>query len=85
MAKAKSSQEKNAENESSPVANEDRMLKFFECGHLPPNLKEIADVFREAAVRLDVEVANGPERSAGFRKLLEAKDCFVRARLHPGG
>ena len=24
---------------------------------------------------------DGPEKSAGLRKLLEAKDCFVRAAL----
>lgn len=24
---------------------------------------------------------DGPEKSAGMRKLLEAKDCFVRASL----
>jgi hypothetical protein len=24
---------------------------------------------------------DGPEKSAGLRKLLEAKDCFVRAKI----
>lgn len=28
-----------------------------------------------------VELPDGPELSAGLRKLLEAKDCFVRAAL----
>jgi len=27
----------------------------------------------------------GPERTVMFRKLLEAKDAAVRAKLHPGG
>lgn len=30
---------------------------------------------------MDRELPNGPEKSAGLRKLLEAKDCFVRAAL----
>jgi hypothetical protein len=30
---------------------------------------------------LDSEVPAGAEKSAGMRKLLEAKDCFVRAVL----
>jgi hypothetical protein len=30
---------------------------------------------------LAVQLADGPELSAGLRKLLEAKDCFVRAAL----
>ena len=32
-------------------------------------------------VRMDEEGLAGPEFSAGLRKLLEAKDCFVRAAL----
>ena len=27
----------------------------------------------------------GPEKTTGMRKMLEAKDCFVRAALVPGG
>jgi hypothetical protein len=34
----------------------------------------------EAMIR---DLPDGPELSAGLRKLLEAKDCFVRAAL-PG-
>jgi hypothetical protein len=30
-----------------------------------------------------VELPDGPELTAGLRKLLEAKDCFVRAALPP--
>jgi hypothetical protein len=33
------------------------------------------------AVAFDVTLPDGPEKSAGLRKLLEAKDCFVRAAL----
>ena len=27
---------------------------------------------------MEAELPDGPEKSAGMRKLLEAKDCFVR-------
>jgi len=30
---------------------------------------------------IDDLVPDGPEKSAGLRKLLEAKDCFVRAAM----
>lgn len=57
------------------------VLRFFEFSHLPEPLKHIA---RECAV-----LANGmvdlidfdPELTVGLRKLLEAKDCFVRAAV----
>lgn len=56
------------------------ILKFFEYDHLPSSLKPIsarcADVAHDMARELD-----GPELTAGLRKLLEAKDCFVRAAL----
>ena len=35
----------------------------------------------ELAENMDVSLSDGPEKTAGLRKLLEAKDCFVRARL----
>jgi hypothetical protein len=30
---------------------------------------------------MDVVLPDGPEKSAGLRKLLEAKECFIRAKL----
>lgn len=35
----------------------------------------------EAAQEMDTLLPDGPEKSAGLRKLLEAKDCFVRAAI----
>lgn len=48
---------------------------------LPPQLREIA--VKVAALRdsLMPVLGDGPELSAGLRKLLEAKDCFVRQAL----
>ena len=57
------------------------ILRYFEHGHLPPNLKEVSKAFGELAFRLEAILPDGPEKSAGLRKLLEAKDCAVRAAL----
>jgi len=57
------------------------IMKYFACPHLPEDLQRVARPIGEMAVALDVTLPDGPEKSAGLRKLLEAKDCFVRAKL----
>jgi len=57
------------------------ILKFFEYKHLPPHLQEISAPVGELARQMDEVLPDCPEKAAGMRKLLEAKDCFVRARL----
>ena len=56
------------------------LLKYFGYSHLSPHLQEVSKPFCEIAVSM-AEKLEGPEVSAGLRKLLEAKDCFVRAAL----
>lgn len=41
----------------------------------------IFERFMDLARDMLAETPNGPERSAGFRKLIEARDCFIRATL----
>jgi len=62
---------------SSPV------LRYFEYAHLPEPLLGIAADVARLAKGFDQTLPDGPEKSAGLRKLLEAKDCFVRAALPP--
>ena len=57
------------------------IMTYFDCGHLPSNLQEVTTVIRELAVTMNDTLPDCAEKSAGLRKLLEAKDCFVRARL----
>ena len=67
----------------------DRLLRFFEYGHLPPNLQEVSKPFAELANRLATSLnsqmapsdASKAEMTVALRKLLEAKDCAVRAML----
>lgn len=56
------------------------MLPFFSYEHLPDHLQEISRPICEMA-HLCAERLEGPELTAGLRKLLEAKDCMVRAAL----
>jgi hypothetical protein len=58
------------------------ILRFFEYGHLPPRLQEISAPFSELAHDMAGKL-EGAELTAGLRKLLEAKDCMVRAALEP--
>ena len=55
--------------------------KYFAFSHLPAHLQAVSKPIGELAVKLEAELPDGPEKSAGMRKLLEAKDCFVRAAL----
>lgn len=61
-----------------------RMLRFFEFKHLPAHLQEPSRAMHYVAHKIESEVPDGPEKTAGMRKLLEAKDCFVRALLPEG-
>lgn len=57
------------------------IMKHFEYSHLPPKLQEVSKPICETAKSMERALPDGPEKSAGLRKLLEAKDCFVRANL----
>ncbi len=56
-------------------------IKYFKYDHLPPHLQEISKLFADLANTLEEKIDDSPEKSAGMRKLLEAKDCMVRAFL----
>lgn len=61
------------------------MMKWFKFDHLPDELKPVSSFFWDCACQLIATVAPGPERTVSLRKLLEAKDAAVRARVNPGG
>jgi len=59
----------------------DPLVRFFHYAHLPPTLQARSEPFCGLArVIIDTTPRNA-ERTAGLRKLLEAKDCIVRAAL----
>lgn len=60
---------------------EPAICKYFAYSHLPPALQEVSEPFCALAQRMLSLTPPGAEQSAGLRKLLEAKDCFVRAAV----
>lgn len=56
------------------------ILDYFVYDHLPPVLQDVSKPFHDLAHQM-VGLLDGPELEAGLRKLLESKDCMVRAAL----
>ena len=59
----------------------DPILQFFDASHLPAELRAVSEPFCELARRMYFYLPRNPERTVMLRKLLEAKDAAVRARL----
>ena len=57
------------------------IIQYFEYKHLPEHLQTVSKEICEIALKMEEELPDCAEKSAGLRKLLEAKDCFVRANL----
>lgn len=57
------------------------LLRYFAYDHLPPHLQGTSAGCHALAHDMAARLPQGPELTAGLRKLLEAKDCFVRAAL----
>jgi hypothetical protein len=60
---------------------QDAILRFFHYAHLPPTLQARSAPFCALARQIVDTTPRNAERTAGLRKLLEAKDCIVRAAL----
>lgn len=83
---------------AAPARTYPEILKHFRYEHLPPKLQAVSKPFCDlaravvgdergmpAGTSIEFPLPDDDERAAGLRKLLEAKDCFVRAALHPEG
>lgn len=57
------------------------LLHYFEYHHLPVQLQEVSRPCAELAYRMVEAMPDSAELTTGLRKLLEAKDCFVRGAL----
>lgn len=67
------------------IEQQEYLLQFFTYAHLPDHLQVISKPFGELANLLCVTLPKNPERTTALRKLLEAKDCAVRANLFKVG
>ena len=61
-----------------------QLLRWLDCSHLPPHLQAVAEPFSKAGVMVATELS-GPEAAVSLRKLVEAKDAAVRAKVAEDG
>lgn len=59
----------------------EHIMQFFEYAHLDSDRQAVSAPFGALAHGIVENVPRNPERTAALRKLLEAKDCAVRARF----
>lgn len=57
------------------------LIRYFKYDHLPEHMKTFSKQFYDLAIKMEETLPEGTEKEVGLRKLLEAKDCFVRANL----
>jgi hypothetical protein len=57
------------------------ILQYFHYQHLPGHLQDVSRPFAELAIKLAEDLPDKPETTVCLRKLLESKDCAVRATL----
>lgn len=57
------------------------IVRHFDYQHLPPDLSRVSAGCAALANVMISDLPDSPELTAGLRKLLEAKDCFVRAAV----
>lgn len=60
---------------------QDYLMQFFAYEHLPAHLQEVSKQFHDLAESIVQNLPSNPERTVALRKLLEAKDCAVRAKV----
>ncbi len=59
-----------------------QLIKFFKYEHLKhEEMRLISEQIANLAKFLEEKLPESAEKTAGMRKLLESKDCFVRAVL----
>ena len=59
-----------------------RIMRWFKADHLRDGApKDVSVMVGNLGKAIDEALGDGPEKSAGLRKLLEAKDCFVRQAI----
>jgi hypothetical protein len=58
------------------------MLQFFRYEHLREDLQATSKPFGDLARWIVDILPRNPERTVALRKLLEAKDCAVRAVIY---
>ena len=58
-----------------------QIARWFAYDHLAEPMRTVSMYSATLAEAMIRELPDGPELTTGLRKLLESKDCFVRAAL----
>lgn len=58
------------------------ILQFFVWDHLPEDIAKVSQPFQFLAMEIFNGLPDNKQREMAFIKLLEAKDCAVRALIH---
>lgn len=74
-AKVRKEQKEKARQVKYPV------YRYFQYSDLPEGLQTVSRLCHSLALIMIDELPDSEEKSEGLRKLLEARDCFVRANL----
>ena len=62
-----------------------RLMRWFDHQHLPLHLQPVSRHCANLAQYIDESIPDGDQKDKGLQKLIEAKDCFVRAKLEGEG
>ena len=84
MSNAEFGEAKRVQQAVDELLSREPIIQFFTFAHLPlpPPLQTLSQLFAQLAVDVLLNLPRNPERTAALRKLLEAKDCAVRAKLY---
>lgn len=63
------------------LTESEHIMQFFAWQHLPQHLQQVSAPFGITAQALIDTLPRNPERTVALRKLLEAKDAAVRAKV----
>lgn len=63
------------------MSDQEFLIQFFAYEHLPDPLQAVSKSFGELARQVVLNLPRNPERTVCLRKILEAKDCAVRALI----
>ncbi|MBY7931578.1 hypothetical protein KW447_11310 [Vibrio fluvialis] len=61
--------------------NKPSIVNYFVYQHLPEKLQVVSKPFHDIVNKMVVELPENEESHMALRKLLEAKDCAVRAMV----
>jgi hypothetical protein len=59
----------------------ERMMRWLSYEHLAAELQSLVKVYNDLGLLICNSIPAGPERTVALRKLVESKDCAVRAHI----